>query len=138
MPVDSRYPGSNPGGGPKIKKPYNTRDSHVVPYRSTDRAQRCLTSQFGWDAVLSPWYDRMTVGLRRGPRPVWRWRKSTPAKREVSPAKRNRARAQITAKMVAAATIFMKQRGEMKKNDTIGYCLKAFLFFGFTVCEFEK
>ena len=45
----------------KNKKPYNTWDSHVVPYRSTDQAQRCLTSQFGWDAVLSPWYDRMTT-----------------------------------------------------------------------------
>ena len=43
-----------------VRWPYDTRDSHVVPYRSTDRAQRCLTSQFRWDAVLSPWYDRMT------------------------------------------------------------------------------
>ena len=40
--------------------PYSTQDSLVVPHQSTDRAQRCLTSQFGWDAVLSPWYDRMT------------------------------------------------------------------------------
>ena len=40
--------------------PYSTGDSLVVPYQSTDPAQRCLTSQFGWDAVLSPWYDRMT------------------------------------------------------------------------------
>ena len=47
----------------KIKKPYSTRDSLVVPYQSTDLAQRCLTSQFGWDAVLSPWYDRMTMAL---------------------------------------------------------------------------
>ena len=47
-------------GGSKTKKTYSTRDSLVVPYQSTDRAQRCLTSQFGWDAVLSPWYDRMT------------------------------------------------------------------------------
>ena len=44
----------------KIKKPYSTGDSLVVHYQSTDPAQRCLTSQFGWDAVLSPWYDRMT------------------------------------------------------------------------------
>ena len=50
----------------KIRKPYNTRDSLVVPYQSTDRAQRCLTSQFGWDAVLSPWYDRMTSSLPPG------------------------------------------------------------------------
>ena len=48
----------------KIKKTYNTRDSLVVPYQSTDRAQGCLTSQFGWDAVLSPWYDRKTLLLR--------------------------------------------------------------------------
>ena len=47
-------------GKKKTKKTYSTRDSLVVPYQSTDRAQRCLTSQFGWDAVLSPWYDRMT------------------------------------------------------------------------------
>ena len=43
--------------------PYSTGDSLVVPYQSTDPAQRCLTSQFGWDAVLSPWYDRMTIPL---------------------------------------------------------------------------
>ena len=48
----------------KIKKTYSTRDSLVVPYQSTDRAQGCLTSQFGWDAVLSPWYDRKTLLLR--------------------------------------------------------------------------
>ena len=47
------------------KKPYSTRDSLVVPYQSTDRAQRCLTSQFGWDAVLSPWYDRKTRCMHR-------------------------------------------------------------------------
>ena len=41
------------------KKTFNTRDSRVVPHRSTDRAQGCLTSQFGWDAVHPPWYDRM-------------------------------------------------------------------------------
>ena len=27
-------------------QPYGTRDSHVVPHRSTDRAQRRLTSEF--------------------------------------------------------------------------------------------
>ena len=60
--------GSNPPGATrdkKIKKPYSTWDSLVVPYQSTDQAQRCLTSQFGWDAVLSPWYDRMTRALRK-------------------------------------------------------------------------
>ena len=43
----------------KKKKTFDTRDSRVVPHRSTDRAQWCLTSQFGWDAVYPPWCDRM-------------------------------------------------------------------------------
>ena len=34
-----------------ISRPYDTQDSRVVPHRSTDWAQQCLTSQFGWDAV---------------------------------------------------------------------------------------
>ena len=41
------------------KKTFDTRDSRVVPHRSTDRAQWCLTAQFGWDAVYPPWCDRM-------------------------------------------------------------------------------
>ena len=57
-------------GQKKIKKPYSTGYSLVVPYRSTEPAQRCLTSQFGWDAVLSPWYDRMTKAEQRGGIPV--------------------------------------------------------------------
>ena len=36
----------------------NTRDSNVVPHRSTNRARWCLTSQSGRDAVLSSWYGR--------------------------------------------------------------------------------
>ena len=36
-----------------------TCDSRVVPHRSTEQAQRCLTSEFGWDLVHSPWYERM-------------------------------------------------------------------------------
>ena len=55
----------NSPGEKKLKKPYSTRDSLVVPYQSTDLAQRCLTSQFGWDAVLSPWYDRMTRSVEK-------------------------------------------------------------------------
>ena len=43
---------------PKAKT-YITCDSHVVPHRSTEQAQGCLTSEFGWDPVLSPWYERM-------------------------------------------------------------------------------
>ena len=42
-------------------KTYITCDSHVVPHRSTEQAQGCLTSEFGWDPVLSPWYERMMV-----------------------------------------------------------------------------
>ena len=41
------------------KKTFDTRDSRVVPHRSTDRAQWCLTAQFGWDAVYPPLCDRM-------------------------------------------------------------------------------
>ena len=41
------------------KKTFDTQDSRVVPHRSTDWAQPCLTSQFGWDAVYPRWYDRM-------------------------------------------------------------------------------
>jgi hypothetical protein len=36
----------------------NTRDSNVVPHRSTNLARRCLTSQSGRDAVLSSLYGR--------------------------------------------------------------------------------
>ena len=43
----------------KMAKTFDTCDSHVVPHRSTEQAQWCLTSEFGWDPVLSPWYDRM-------------------------------------------------------------------------------
>ena len=40
-------------------KTYVTCDSRVVPHRSTEQAQWCLTSEFGRDLVLSPWYERM-------------------------------------------------------------------------------
>lgn len=39
-------------------KENNTRDSNVVPHRSTNRARTCLTSQSGRDVVLSCWYGR--------------------------------------------------------------------------------
>ena len=45
----------------KMTKTFDTCDSHVVPHRSTEQAQWCLTSEFGWDPVVSPWYDR-TIG----------------------------------------------------------------------------
>ena len=44
----------------------------MVPHCSTDWAERCLTSQFGWDAVLSLWYDRMTRPLQKSSTPVWK------------------------------------------------------------------
>ena len=42
----------------KRKKEYNTRDSNVVPHRSTNRARACLTSLSRREAVLSCWYGR--------------------------------------------------------------------------------
>jgi hypothetical protein len=39
-------------------KKNNTRDSNVVPHRSTNRARRCLTSLSRREAVLSSWYGR--------------------------------------------------------------------------------
>ena len=55
-----------PGFDSKTAKTFDTCDSHVVPHRSTEQAQWCLTSEFGWDPVLSPWYDRMMGDDRRG------------------------------------------------------------------------
>ena len=46
-------------GTRKTAKTFDTCDSHVVPHRSTEQAQWCLTSEFGRDLVLSPWYERM-------------------------------------------------------------------------------
>ena len=54
----------------KMAKTFDTCDSHVVPHRSTEQAQWCLTSEFGWDPVLSPWYDRMMGDDRWGPTPI--------------------------------------------------------------------
>ena len=55
--------GGSPGSsdvdtGVSKGKTYITCDSRVVPHRSTEQAQWCLTSEFGWDPVLSPWYER--------------------------------------------------------------------------------
>jgi hypothetical protein len=44
-------------GGSKRQK-NNTRDSNVVPHRSTNLARRCLTSLSRREAVLSSWYGR--------------------------------------------------------------------------------
>ena len=41
-----------------MKKKNNTRDSNVVPHRSTNLARRCLTSLSRREAVLSSWYGR--------------------------------------------------------------------------------
>ena len=39
-------------------KKNNTRDSNVVPHRSTSLARQCLTSLSRREAVLSLWYGR--------------------------------------------------------------------------------
>ncbi|KAL7451498.1 hypothetical protein ACHAWC_003321 [Mediolabrus comicus] len=39
-------------------KKNNTRDSNVVPHRSTNLARQCLTSLSRREAVLSLWYGR--------------------------------------------------------------------------------
>ena len=44
-------------------KTFDTNDSRVVPHRSTECAQGCLTSEFGWDPVLPPWFDRQMEGI---------------------------------------------------------------------------
>ena len=46
----------------KIKcETFSTYGSRVVPHLSTRQAQWCLTSEFGWDLVFPPWYDRMSM-----------------------------------------------------------------------------
>eukprot|EP00985_Skeletonema_marinoi_P022691 scaffold14622_cov86-Skeletonema_marinoi.AAC.5 len=40
----------------------NTRDSNVVPHRSTNLARQCLTSLSRREAVLSLWYGRSLKG----------------------------------------------------------------------------
>ncbi|KAL7434348.1 hypothetical protein ACHAXH_002489 [Discostella pseudostelligera] len=40
------------------KQKNNTRDSNVVPHRSTNLARQCLTSLSRREAVLSLWYGR--------------------------------------------------------------------------------
>ncbi len=42
----------------KIKQKKNTRDSNVVPYRSTNLAGQCSTLLSRQEAVLSLWYGR--------------------------------------------------------------------------------
>ena len=47
----------------KKKKVFSTGDSNVVTHHSTNPAHRCLTSEFRWDRVLSPGYDRRQAFL---------------------------------------------------------------------------
>lgn len=53
-----------PQRGPAAKgisrdaKRHGTRGSRVIPQRSTNLAQLCLTSEIGRDRVYSEWYDR--------------------------------------------------------------------------------
>ena len=56
MLLDARPPLWGPGGAEP--KTYVTCDSRVVPHRSTVQAHSCLTSEFGWDPVLSARYER--------------------------------------------------------------------------------
>ena len=42
----------------KKEQKNNTRDSNVVPHRSTNLARQCLTSLSRREAVLSLWYGR--------------------------------------------------------------------------------
>eukprot|EP00985_Skeletonema_marinoi_P001640 scaffold661_cov164-Skeletonema_marinoi.AAC.1 len=42
----------------KNEQKNNTRDSNVVPHRSTNLARQCLTSLSRREAVLSLWYGR--------------------------------------------------------------------------------
>ena len=44
--------------GRREKQKNNTRDSNVVPHRSTNLARQCLTSLSRREAVLSLWYGR--------------------------------------------------------------------------------
>ena len=44
--------------GHSKKQKNNTRDSNVVPHRSTNLARQCLTSLSRREAVLSLWYGR--------------------------------------------------------------------------------
>ena len=47
----------------KKSKKNNTRDSNVVPHRSTNRARRCLTLLSRREAVLSSWYGRSCLSI---------------------------------------------------------------------------
>ena len=63
----------------------------MVPHRSTEQAQWCLTSEFGWDPVVSPWYERTMLDsdIRDqtfGSNPVQRQKVDTPtANRQAEP-----------------------------------------------------
>ena len=47
------------------KQKNNTRDSNVVPHRSTNLARHCLTSLSRREAVLSMWYGRSQLKSQR-------------------------------------------------------------------------
>ena len=50
----------------KVKKQKNnTKDSNVVPHRSTNLARQCLTSLSRREAVLSLWYGRSCTRRRK-------------------------------------------------------------------------
>ncbi len=51
-------------------KPNSTNGSRVVPHRSTRLAQWCLTSEFGWNQVGPPWYDRLIILVHHTMQPL--------------------------------------------------------------------
>ena len=46
-----------------MQKGYNTWGSHAVTHRSTNQAQRCLTSVIGREPVYSTWYGRSRFSI---------------------------------------------------------------------------
>lgn len=64
--------------GPSAKH-HSTRGSRVIPQRSTNLAQPCLTSEIGRDRVYSEWYDRGM--LERPAQRLYSW---PPQRREQS------------------------------------------------------
>ena len=55
-----------PSRGGRFGKTFTTNDSPVVPHLSTELAQRCLVSQIGRDATVSPGYERMMGAMGWG------------------------------------------------------------------------
>ena len=70
-------------------KHHSTRGSRVIPQRSTNLAQTCLTSEIGRDRVCSCWYDRgmqvcVSNGTSRGGPPAQAAESGSPPSRPSS------------------------------------------------------